>query len=221
MAPVLQVAFQGGGARFVEMLPVAHGLADAHRKGYIRITRVAGCSAGSICAALIAYKADFDLAKQFIIDEGPKQARAMRRFSSNFGTKVCGVNIDRVRLGQALMQARHGIPFAFRTYTDVETSPYVDGGVCENLPVERLLKDEDEDGPVFAVSIVEDNPRPYLPANVKEYLLQLLSASMNHNVERAKRLVGYSNVIEAKTVLNTFDFEGAIVPDGPDQGQEW
>jgi predicted acylesterase/phospholipase RssA len=102
------------------------------------------------------------------------------------------------------------IPFAFRTYCDIKTSPYVDGGVCENLPVERLLKDEDNDGAVFAVSIVEENAQPYIPGNVKEYLLQLLSASMNHNVDRAKRLVGLSNVIEARTRLTTFDFEGAI-----------
>jgi predicted acylesterase/phospholipase RssA len=102
------------------------------------------------------------------------------------------------------------IPFAFRTYTDLKTSPYVDGGICENLPVERLLKDEDSDGQVFAVSITEENSQPYIPPGAKEYGLQLISASMNHNVERAKKLVGRSNIIEATTELETFDFEGAI-----------
>ena len=283
MPPSIQVSFQGGGARFVEMLPIAHALADAHRNNHIKIARVAGCSAGSICAALIACDADFGKARKFIAENGPQCAKEMRRFSTNFGKKFCSISIDRIRLGRALMQARKGtsllktevlmkflnelfrealallpdreippmedlnkkpngirlaitgsdltrsqgetfeqgnvldriasscgIPFAFRTFTDVKTSPYVDGGVCENLPVERLLRDEDEDGAVFAVSIIEENPKPYIPANVKAYLLQLLSASMNHNVERAKRLVGLSNVIEARTELTTFDFEGAI-----------
>src|SRR6266851_1849087 len=104
MAPSIQVAFQGGGARFVEMLPIAHALADAHRDGYVRITRVAGCSAGSVCAALIAYRANFKDAKDFIIRDGPLRAREMRRFSTNFGKKFCGISIDRIRLGRALMQ---------------------------------------------------------------------------------------------------------------------
>ena len=43
-----------------------------------------------------------------------------------------------------------------------------------------------------------------------DYCMQLLSASINHNVERSKRMAGYSNVIEVKTTLSTFDFKGAL-----------
>lgn len=302
MPPSIQVAFQGGGARFVEMLPIAHALADAHRDKTIQIKRVAGSSAGSICAALIASGADFRKARDFIVKDGLTSAQTMRRWSTNFGH---GTWSDRARLAMALLLAQRGvpllrteiligflddlfakattghpmlietinskpggiklaitgsdlsrsqgalfesgnlietiahssaIPFAFRTYTDVKTSPYVDGGLCENLPVERLLADEDSDGRIFCVSIVEQKGQEeqkdgkeqkdeeelkdeeekdqrgqrYIPKNVKDYCLQLISASMNHNVERAKRLVGHSNVIEASTELKTFDFEGAV-----------
>jgi predicted acylesterase/phospholipase RssA len=303
MPPSIQVAFQGGGARFVEMLPIAHALADAHRNKTIQIKRVAGSSAGSICAALIASGADFKKARAFIVKDGLTSAQTMRRWSTNFGH---GTWSDRARLAMALLLAQRGvpllrteilmdflndlfaeattgnpmlietinsrpdgiklaitgsdlsrsqgalfesgnlidtiahssaIPFAFRTYTDVKTSPYVDGGLCENLPVERLLADEDSDGRIFCVSIVEQKDQKdekeqkdekdekelkdekeqkdrkgqrYIPKNVKDYCLQLISASMNHNVERAKRLVGHSNVIEATTELDTFDFEGAV-----------
>ena len=102
------------------------------------------------------------------------------------------------------------IPFAFRTYSDVVTSPYVDGGLCENLPVEQLLAREDFDGPVFCVSIGDEEPQPYVPAGAKDYCLQLISASMNHNVDRSKRLVGLSNQIEEKSGIDTFAFEAAI-----------
>jgi predicted acylesterase/phospholipase RssA len=276
MPPPIQVAFQGGGARFVEMLPIAHALADAHRDGIVKIRRVAGSSAGSICAALIASGADFNKARDFIVKDGLTSAQTMRRWSSNFGH---GTWSDRIRFASALLLAQRGtsllkteilidflnnlfrktttggpmlienlnqrpdgiklvitgsdlsrsegalfesgnliesiahssaIPFAFRTYRDVTTSPYVDGGLCENLPVERLLANEDSDGRIFCVSIVDEDPQPYIPKGIKDYCLQLISASMNHNVERAKRLVGLSNVIEAKTALKTFDFEGAV-----------
>jgi predicted acylesterase/phospholipase RssA len=274
--PPIQVAFQGGGARFVEMLPIAHALADAHRDKIVQIRRVAGSSAGSICAALIASGADFKKARDFIVKDGLTSAQTMRRWSSNFGH---GAWSDRVRFAAALVLAQRGtpllrteilidflndlfakattagpiliesinskpggiklaitgsdlsrsegvlfesgnliekianssaIPFAFRTYLDVKTSPYVDGGLCENLPVERLLAEEDSDGRIFCVSIVDEEAQPYIPKGIKDYCLQLISASMNHNVERAKRLVGLSNVIETKTKLKTFDFEGAV-----------
>src|SRR5580658_8229339 len=90
------------------MLPIAHALADAHKQRRICISRVAGCSAGSICAALVACGADFDKAKDFIINEGPKRALEMRRWSTNFGAKPLGLDLDRVRLAWALREVQKG-----------------------------------------------------------------------------------------------------------------
>jgi predicted acylesterase/phospholipase RssA len=50
----LQFAFQGGGARIMALLAVAEAIQDYEQAGRIRITRVAGTSAGSIVASLIS-----------------------------------------------------------------------------------------------------------------------------------------------------------------------
>lgn len=55
MPPIdVQVAFQGGGAKLVNLLAVAEVLEKAHNDGVLRINRVAGTSAGSIVACLLA-----------------------------------------------------------------------------------------------------------------------------------------------------------------------
>lgn len=54
MTVKVQVAFQGGGAKLANLLAVAEALEDAHTSGKIEITRVAGTSAGSIVATLLA-----------------------------------------------------------------------------------------------------------------------------------------------------------------------
>jgi predicted acylesterase/phospholipase RssA len=280
----IQVAFQGGGARFIEMLPLAHALADAHAND-INITRVAGSSAGSICAALVACQADFEVVRDFILANGSDRIREMRRWSSRksnsnasrlvryarapitvartgvalgraaFGRRLLNTSvlvtfldelfrksagtsvfeigtIDQICQIKLVVSGSHlhksegvvfdngsllatlidssAIPFAFRSFRDVELSPIVDGGLCENLPVDLLVRLEDSDGPVFCVSILEDAGK-YIPKGIGDYCNQLISASMNHNVVRAKRTVGASNVFEAKASVGTFDFEEAIV----------
>ncbi|MGO8149679.1 patatin-like phospholipase family protein [Rhizobium leguminosarum] len=57
--PTVQIAFQGGGAKLIAMLPVAAAFKKCHDDGTIKISAVSGASAGSICAALIASEADF------------------------------------------------------------------------------------------------------------------------------------------------------------------
>ena len=75
----VQIAFQGGGARFVEMLPIAHAFSLAHERN-LKITRVGGSSAGSICAALVAHNADFVKVRRFIRDNGKARVKEMRRW---------------------------------------------------------------------------------------------------------------------------------------------
>jgi len=50
----VQIAFQGGGAKLVNLLAVAEALEEAHDAGRIRITRIAGTSAGAIVASILA-----------------------------------------------------------------------------------------------------------------------------------------------------------------------
>jgi predicted acylesterase/phospholipase RssA len=54
----VQVAFQGGGARLIGLLPVVEQLLLAEKAGHIEITRVAGTSAGAIAAALLVAETD-------------------------------------------------------------------------------------------------------------------------------------------------------------------
>src|SRR5262245_49150576 len=59
----VQVVFQGGGARVAALLAAADALRQAERCRKIRVTRVAGTSAGAIVAALFANR-DIDLNNQ-------------------------------------------------------------------------------------------------------------------------------------------------------------
>jgi len=65
--PTIQIAFQGGGAKFVAMLPAASAFITANETGVIKITRVSGTSAGSICAALVATKSDLTTVRRYLI----------------------------------------------------------------------------------------------------------------------------------------------------------
>ena len=69
--PDIQIAFQGGGAKFITMLPVAAAFQACERAGVINIKSLAGTSAGAICAALIAAECDFDQLRTYLISAGP------------------------------------------------------------------------------------------------------------------------------------------------------
>src|SRR6266478_7848213 len=69
--PNIQLAFQGGGAKFAATLPVADAFVTAQRPGNkLQIKAVAGTSAGAICAALVACDADFSKVRQFLTSQG-------------------------------------------------------------------------------------------------------------------------------------------------------
>jgi predicted acylesterase/phospholipase RssA len=283
MPQKVQIAFQGGGARFIEMLPIAHAFSLAHGRN-LNVTRVAGSSAGAICAALVACNADFVRVRHFIRDNGRAKAKEMRRWCTtpaeddwsqyvkhvvaaytalrgdpllktdvlrNFlndlfeyarfrpdpnrpneifdilrnllrpniellitGSDLAtskGVTLNSNNLIETLVHSS-AIPFAFRSFKQLSTSTIVDGGLCENLPTEELVKRQDPDGPVLCVAIAEpnENNKSKLPTNIVEYFRWLVSAPMNHNVLRAKAMAGESNVFEAKATVGTFDFEAAI-----------
>lgn len=52
--PKVQIAIQGGGAKFYSLLGAVEYIARAHAKGDLQVTRVVGTSAGSIAACLLA-----------------------------------------------------------------------------------------------------------------------------------------------------------------------
>jgi predicted acylesterase/phospholipase RssA len=66
----IQVAFQGGGAKLVPLLAVVKGLQEAEKEGLIKVTRVAGTSAGAIAACMLATLHDVDKVRQHLKDRG-------------------------------------------------------------------------------------------------------------------------------------------------------
>ncbi|CUX67067.1 MULTISPECIES: patatin-like phospholipase family protein [Agrobacterium] len=77
----IQLTIQGGGAKFITMLPAAQAFCDKRTAGDIYITRVSGASAGSIVAALIATNANFERVFEFLDNNGDRYVGKMRGIS--------------------------------------------------------------------------------------------------------------------------------------------
>jgi hypothetical protein len=88
-------------------------------------------------------------------------------------------------------------------------NPYVDGGLCENLPVEGLLADAHNAGDVFAVT-PQVEQQPFNQVGLLAYLMRLFDVSIDNSVKRSKAFLPSNNVIEVGTNLGTFDFDAAL-----------
>lgn len=100
-----------------------------------------------------------------------------------------------------------GIPFVFRTWSGCDANR-VDGGICENLPVDVLVKEIKNYGPVIAISF--DRPLPKSPKNVAGFCMALFDVAINNSVERARQRVGGENIFSIKCPFDTFDFKEAL-----------
>jgi predicted acylesterase/phospholipase RssA len=278
-APSIQLAFQGGGAKLIDMLPIAHAFLHCHNNRTIRISAVSGTSAGAICAALIATGCNFNDLRRFLSESGhthitriiPSQVRSFERFAtagmlqritillgnasyikrvvfdgeavlnekefSAFVSKLLSFGDRRIKMIEdtsegipllintsnversenhvfekgSLVEAvvdSCSIPFAFRSFSKLSATPFVDGGLCENLPIDCLLTRDSKD-PVFAVfPSVENGTDPV--ANALAYLMRLFAASINHGVKRSKALVSPAFSISIESDLSTFSFAEAL-----------
>lgn len=276
--PNIQLAFQGGGAKFAVMLPVADAFITAQRRGKLQIKAVAGTSAGAICAALVACDADFSKVRQFLDSDGdhwvsrliPADIRQLAELKSIpkwwdlmtwfehrnaiFGVAWAGRPVldgnalsdffkalfkfstgseDHVIEGRtpaltiiasnivASQAVEHkqgslisaltdscALPIIFRSFASLEGSHNVDGGLCDNLPVEGLLSDVAS--PVFAIYPVTPPKESSTRNNLFTYVLALLSASINHGVSRSKAMVATPFRFEQKTELGLLEFREAL-----------
>ena len=267
--PSLQVAFQGGGTKFVNLMAAAHALQDAHHAEEIKITRVSGTSAGAIVASLIAAGADFSKVSQFLSEAGHRHLNALTRgksqntrrgiirlalcawmgkaafdqcafntflaelFRASVGSVPASISDTASRTGIELLitasdlresAARRlrsdaplvqaianscAIPLFFRGHSDLRVNSFVDGGLCENLPVEGLLDDIQALGDVFAVTPhVEETALNR--AGLLPYLMRLFDVSIENSVKRSRLLIEPNNLIEIPTTLGTFEFAEAL-----------
>jgi predicted acylesterase/phospholipase RssA len=277
--PNIQLAFQGGGAKFAAMLPVADAFVTAQRPGNkLQIKAVAGTSAGAICAALVACDADFSKVRQFLTSQGDYWVsqlipadirplaelksipqwwdlktwfkhrnaildvawggrpvldgnalsaflRALFKFSTGSEDHVIEGRTPALTIiasnivASEAVEHRKGplipaltdscaLPIIFRSFASLAGSHHVDGGLCDNLPVEGLLSDVA--APVFAIYPVTLPKEPSTRNNIFTYVLALLSASINHGVSRSKAMVAAPFRFEQKTELGLFEFREAI-----------
>lgn len=274
--PEVQIAFQGGGAKFISMLPVADAFQYCEGKGRIKIKALAGTSAGAICAALIAADCDFARLRTYLRVKGREHldnlfganAQKLAAVSSSTGiarihkllsarsalgavlkdgepvlheaefgeflkgvlsccsrgedpiqslsrklaviaTDLAKAGGEEIRSGslETALGASCGLPIALRSFQHLSLSHLVDGGLCDNLPVNCLRTDPG--APIFAV--FPEGTADRAPANdIFSYMLSLFSAAIDHNVNVAKSMVSPAFHFPVKTNFSTFDFDKAL-----------
>ena len=99
------------------------------------------------------------------------------------------------------------LPILIRSFANLSATHHVDGGLCDNLPVEVLI--EQGQDVIFAIfpKVEADNRKI---TNILAYISSLLSASIGHSVTRSVSLVAKPFRFEAETHLGLLDFKEAI-----------
>ncbi|HVR11564.1 MAG TPA: patatin-like phospholipase family protein, partial [Thermoanaerobaculia bacterium] len=97
------------------------------------------------------------------------------------------------------------LPFVFTAYGTCGNHAIVDGGICENLPIEVLKKDETQWGQVIGISLASDKAAEP-PRGLKEFCLALLNTSINNSMMRARESIGAKRVFRIVTHIDTLDF---------------
>jgi hypothetical protein len=85
----------------------------------------------------------------------------------------------------------------------------VDGGICENFPVDRLLNDEKEYGVTLGISFPAGQSG-HTPENVVSFSAALLRAAIDNGVRQAQYRLGAARIFMAETTIDTFDFDKAL-----------
>jgi predicted acylesterase/phospholipase RssA len=260
MTPPLkvQLAIQGGGAKISALLAATEALQELSNDGQLKVTRVAGTSAGAIAACLLAGEIPIWEVKAYL--QGGIGTELADYFPSptwwNFyRTGVHGKAFWRTDLLQkylgklfathklfdiadlekksgmevlivaadlrdsrkvtaekdksivsALMDSC-GLPFCFRTWPNSDGPVIVDGGLCENLPIGELQKDE-EDGPIVAISF--KRTLTTTPKSLTQFSMALLNTAINNSMYRARSGLTQDCILEIDTVIGTFDFRKAV-----------
>ncbi len=115
---------------------------------------------------------------------------------------------------QDLLQALSNsaaFPLVLRGYKSIKTNPYVDGGLCENLPAEVLSEPNQVNGNILAITF----PSPAaenLPNNLRSYMMELFSTAINNSVVRTLSQLAQHQVLSILPGASTFSFETAFDP---------
>ncbi|WP_299791657.1 patatin-like phospholipase family protein [uncultured Marivita sp.] len=274
-------AFQGGGANFITLLAAAkavHDIMDDH-KDTIRLDKLAGTSAGSIVASILAIKTDPELIRDHLADHGKSALEDIIVMPAKdddwrivkigkWGVKILSMigghpffefekleefinglhNRDKIRKDFKLSEVsvpliltnsdlseggvvywrsceesnKHSrdqiylaravanscaIPLIFKSFNGTLGIQFVDGGLVENFPLEKLT-DGFPANRVIGFSFEKSSERNI--NTPKKYLGSVLSAMINSNIDSSSRFIPADNIIKLPCRFETLDFDAAL-----------
>ncbi len=256
MSIPIQLAIQGGGAKITHLLAALQAVQELEREGVVRVTRIAGTSAGALAGALYAADVDMQRACDAIASRREELLRAFSPTSASLravwklATRrpfwdarplravLASLLAQRATLGDlripliivaadltnlqprvydnpeeplitSLMDSA-GIPFFFRTALPPAHGDHrivVDGGVCENLPSDRLAYSE-EDGEVVGITFSASRHGAPITGYL-DFAQALLETALNASVLRGQLALGMNSFV-IRSDAGSFDFRRAF-----------
>jgi predicted acylesterase/phospholipase RssA len=252
----IQLAIQGGGAKVTHLIAALQAVQDLEREGVLRVTRIAGTSAGAIAGALYAAGVDmqrardtFALRREELLRAFPPtsawlraawklvtrqpfwDAGPLRRIVASLLAPYALLGDLRIPLlivatdltnlrprvyeepGEPLISSlmdSAGIPFFFRTALPPAHGDHrivVDGGICENLPSEKLAFDA-ERGEVVGITFSVSRSGAPLTGYL-DFARALLETALNASVLRAQLALGMNSFV-IRSAAGSFDFQHAF-----------
>jgi NTE family protein len=249
----IQLAIQGGGAKITHLVAALQAVQDLERDGVLRVTRIAGTSAGAIAGALYAAGVDMQRARDAFAFRRAELLRAFPSTNASFRAAwklvtrqpfwdagplrrlVTSLLAPHASLGDlriplvivaadltnlqprvyddpreplisSLMDSA-GIPFFFRTAAHGDHRVVVDGGICENLPSEKLTYSA-EDGEVLGITFSVSRSGAPLRGSL-DFARALLETALNASVLRAQLSLGMNSFV-IRSEVGSFDFQRAF-----------
>ena len=252
----IQLAIQGGGAKITHLIAALHAVQELEREGVVRVTRIAGTSAGAIAGALYAADVDMQRARDAIAVRRDELLRAFSPTGASLRAVwklvtrrpfwdarplrgvLASLLAPRATLGElriplvivaadltnlqprvyehpgeplmtSLMDSA-AIPFFFRTALPPAHGDHriiVDGGVCENLPSDKLAY-SDENGEVVGITFSASRHGAPI-AGYLDFAQALLETALNASVLRGQLALG-ANSFVIRTDAGSFDFRRAF-----------
>jgi len=251
----IQLALQGGGAKITYLVAALEAVQSLEREGLLRVTRIAGTSAGAIAGALYAAGVDMQRARDTFEAQRDDLLRAFPPADASLRAAWCLLtrrpfwNAEPLRRLLAKLLAPHarlgdlaiplvvvasdltnmqpciyddpsepllaslldsaGIPFFFRTppATGDAYRVIVDGGVCENLPCDRLSYNSEE-GEVVGISFAAARAGVPMHGSLA-FSRALFETALNASELRAHLALGPNNFV-IRADAGTFDFPRAF-----------
>jgi hypothetical protein len=102
------------------------------------------------------------------------------------------------------------LPFFYRSYRDLKSNSLIDGGICDNLPVQHLLDDKREFGEIFAICLNTPPAKQQLPTHIFGYAWSIWTAVSNDAIRRTRATLNTAHVIDLVSDISLTDFKSAI-----------